>query len=239
MGLRRNTTTTALREVVEREHPRDLPGLLAQLQGGDTEQRRWAARDLAAHPHAAPRWARGCCASRPQRARSRSSPAWPHWPATRPPPRCCRCCAARTRRCATAPSRRWPRCRSRGPAHRRPAARRRRRRAHLHRQPAGRTAPPAGAAWLLQVLQQDAQSTWWPRRIEVLAEVGGPGHADALRAGHAALPTTTSSASRSTWRSSGSRRHDRSRSLAAPCTARARREASACPGGSTSPTPTS
>jgi HEAT repeat protein len=53
MGLRRQHNHDALREVVEREHPRDLPGLLAQLRGGDAEQRRWAARDLAAHPQAA------------------------------------------------------------------------------------------------------------------------------------------------------------------------------------------
>jgi HEAT repeat protein len=53
MGLRRTRPTEGLREVVEREHPRDLPGLLAQLRSGDAEQRRWAARDLAAHPQAA------------------------------------------------------------------------------------------------------------------------------------------------------------------------------------------
>ena len=53
MGLRKTNSHDALREVVEREHPRDLPGLLAQLRAGDVEQRRWAARDLAAHPQAA------------------------------------------------------------------------------------------------------------------------------------------------------------------------------------------
>ena len=51
MGLRKTHTPEALREVIEREHPRDADGLLAQLQRGDAEQRRWAARDLGAHPH--------------------------------------------------------------------------------------------------------------------------------------------------------------------------------------------
>lgn len=54
MGLRKSHTTDALREVVEREHPRDASGLLAQLRSGDVEQRRWAARDLASHPESAP-----------------------------------------------------------------------------------------------------------------------------------------------------------------------------------------
>lgn len=51
MGLRK-AAAEPLREVIEREHARDLPGLLAQLRTGDVEQRRWAARDLAAHPAA-------------------------------------------------------------------------------------------------------------------------------------------------------------------------------------------
>jgi len=53
MGLRK-AAAEPLREVVEREHARDLPGLVAALKSGDAEQRRWAARDLAAHPQAAP-----------------------------------------------------------------------------------------------------------------------------------------------------------------------------------------
>lgn len=53
MGLRKTNSHDALREVVEREHQRDLPGLLAQLRSSDVEQRRWAARDLASHPQAA------------------------------------------------------------------------------------------------------------------------------------------------------------------------------------------
>jgi HEAT repeat protein len=56
MGLRRQTIEP-LREVVARRHPRDLDGLLAQLQSGDADERRWAARDLAAHPQAAQRLA--------------------------------------------------------------------------------------------------------------------------------------------------------------------------------------
>ena len=47
MGLKKPVTREPLREVVEREHPRDVPGLCAQLRDGTAEQRRWAARDLA------------------------------------------------------------------------------------------------------------------------------------------------------------------------------------------------
>lgn len=53
MGLRKPAAIEPLREVVEREHARDLPGLLAQLRNGDDDQRRWAARDLAGYPQAA------------------------------------------------------------------------------------------------------------------------------------------------------------------------------------------
>lgn len=53
MALRKNHTAEALREVVEREHARELPGLLAQLRSGDVEQRRWATRDLVPYPEAA------------------------------------------------------------------------------------------------------------------------------------------------------------------------------------------
>jgi HEAT repeat protein len=47
MGLRKPAAREPLREVVEREHVRDVPGLLEQLAIGDADQRRWAARDLA------------------------------------------------------------------------------------------------------------------------------------------------------------------------------------------------
>ncbi len=53
MALKRATLRDGLREVVEREHPRDVDGLMAQLRSGDAEQRRWAARDLTAHPASA------------------------------------------------------------------------------------------------------------------------------------------------------------------------------------------
>lgn len=49
MGLRRPTTDT-LHQVVERQHPRDAQGLMAQLRGGSTDERRWAARDMANLP---------------------------------------------------------------------------------------------------------------------------------------------------------------------------------------------
>lgn len=53
MGLKKTAAAQPLREVVERELPRDLAGLLAQLGSADAERRRWAARDLAVHPQAA------------------------------------------------------------------------------------------------------------------------------------------------------------------------------------------
>jgi HEAT repeat protein len=53
MALLKTNPFEPLREVVEREHVRDLPGLLAQLSEGNAEQRRWAARDLAHHETAA------------------------------------------------------------------------------------------------------------------------------------------------------------------------------------------
>jgi HEAT repeat protein len=52
MGLRK-TALEPLREIVERDPPRNLPGMLSQLQADQAEQRRWAARDLAAEPEAA------------------------------------------------------------------------------------------------------------------------------------------------------------------------------------------
>jgi HEAT repeat protein len=53
MGLKKNTESVGLRQVEPREYPRDLPGLVAQLGDADASVRRWAARDLAAHPEAA------------------------------------------------------------------------------------------------------------------------------------------------------------------------------------------
>jgi HEAT repeat protein len=42
------------REGPGRQHPRDAAGLLLQIQADEPAQRRWAARDLAAHPDTAP-----------------------------------------------------------------------------------------------------------------------------------------------------------------------------------------
>ncbi|NRT54911.1 HEAT repeat domain-containing protein [Sphaerotilus uruguayifluvii] len=53
MGLRKSNTPEPLREVVDRGFPRHVDGLIAQLRGGDAEQRRWAVRDLGTHPLAA------------------------------------------------------------------------------------------------------------------------------------------------------------------------------------------
>ena len=53
MALKKSTDSATLHQVEPREYPRDLPGLMAQLSDADTSVRRWAARDLAAHPKAA------------------------------------------------------------------------------------------------------------------------------------------------------------------------------------------
>lgn len=52
MGLRRATDSGGLRRVTPREYPRDTEGLIQQLQDPDPTVRRWAARDMAIHPHA-------------------------------------------------------------------------------------------------------------------------------------------------------------------------------------------
>ncbi len=52
MGLRRATDSGGLRQVAPREYPRDTEGLIQQLQDPDPTVRRWAARDMAIHPHA-------------------------------------------------------------------------------------------------------------------------------------------------------------------------------------------
>lgn len=53
MALKKSTASTALRPVEARDYPRDTDGLIAQLTDADASVRRWAARDLAAHPQAA------------------------------------------------------------------------------------------------------------------------------------------------------------------------------------------
>jgi HEAT repeat protein len=53
MALKRSADAATLHEVAPREYPRDLAGLLAQLRDPDAATRRWAARDLGAHPKAA------------------------------------------------------------------------------------------------------------------------------------------------------------------------------------------
>lgn len=52
MGLRRATDSGGLRRVTPREYPRDTEGLIQQLKDPDPTVRRWAARDMAIHPHA-------------------------------------------------------------------------------------------------------------------------------------------------------------------------------------------
>lgn len=54
MALKRTSQGAAvLHSVQQRAHPRDREGLLVQLRGGDAEARRWAARDLAQEPEVA------------------------------------------------------------------------------------------------------------------------------------------------------------------------------------------
>ncbi len=53
MGLRKTIDPQPPRQVVERDPPRHTAGLVAQLDSADAARRRWAARDLAAHPDAA------------------------------------------------------------------------------------------------------------------------------------------------------------------------------------------
>jgi HEAT repeat protein len=53
MGLKKNADGAGLHQVEPREYARDLAGLVAQLGDADASVRRWAARDLAAHPKAA------------------------------------------------------------------------------------------------------------------------------------------------------------------------------------------
>ena len=50
MGLKKPSTQIGLHEVIEREHTRDMPGLLQQLKDAEPGNRRWAARDLAPYP---------------------------------------------------------------------------------------------------------------------------------------------------------------------------------------------
>ena len=53
MALKKATDGIALRPVEARDYRRDMAGLIAQLDDADTGVRRWAARDLVAHPQAA------------------------------------------------------------------------------------------------------------------------------------------------------------------------------------------
>lgn len=54
MALRKASEPGGLRRIEPREYIRDSAGLIEQLQDPDVSTRRWAARDLAEHPEAAP-----------------------------------------------------------------------------------------------------------------------------------------------------------------------------------------
>jgi len=53
MGLRKQTDVSPLHPVAKRDYARDLSGLVAQMGDAEAAVRRWAARDLGAHPEAA------------------------------------------------------------------------------------------------------------------------------------------------------------------------------------------
>ena len=53
MGLKKQTDASARHPLATRDYPRDLPGLIAQMGDVEAAVRRWAVRDLAAHPAAA------------------------------------------------------------------------------------------------------------------------------------------------------------------------------------------
>jgi HEAT repeat protein len=53
MALKKTTDHSGLHRVEPREYTRDLDGLISQLGDADAKVRRWAARDLAAHPGSA------------------------------------------------------------------------------------------------------------------------------------------------------------------------------------------
>jgi HEAT repeat protein len=53
MALKKSGEAQPLRRIEARDYPRDVDGLSAQLSDADAAVRRWAARDLAAHPTAA------------------------------------------------------------------------------------------------------------------------------------------------------------------------------------------
>jgi len=186
MGLRKTHGHDALREVLEREHPRDMPGLLAQLRSGDVEQRRWAARDLAGHPQAAV--ALGTQLLRETDAAVRESMLN----------------SLASQASETAAGALLPLLRSEDPQLRNGAIEALAgmpkavgpRIAGLLRDAdvdvriftvnlLGELRHPQVLTWLLQVLARDTEVNVVAAAVEVLAEVGGPDHGAALRAAQA------------------------------------------------------
>ncbi len=186
MGLRKTNSHDALREVVEREHPRDLAGLLGQLRSGDVEQRRWAARDLAAHPQAASALGEQLLTETDASVResmltSLTSQASEAAAGALLP--LLRSENAQLRNGAIEALAGMPQ--AAGP-----------RIAGLLRDAdvdvriftvnlLGELRHPQVLPWLLQVLARDPEVNVVAAAVEVLAEVGSPGHADALRAARA------------------------------------------------------
>jgi len=186
MGLRKTAHHDALREVVEREHPRDLPGLLAQLRSSDADQRRWAARDLAGEPQAA-------AALGEQLLRE-----------TEPAVRECILTSLASQAGDAAAGALLPLLRSEDAQLRNgaiealagmPQAVGPRIAGLLHDSDVdvriftvnllGELRHPQVLAWLLQVLAQEHDVNVVAAAVEVLSEVGSPGHVDALRAARA------------------------------------------------------
>jgi HEAT repeat protein len=183
MGLRKPAVAEPLREVVEREHPRDLPGQLTQLRDGDADQRRWAARDLAGQTSAVPALGERLLSERDSRVREALFTSLIATPGE-----------------ATV-STLLPLLRSEDAALRNGAIE------ALSAMPQAvgpriaallRDADPdvriftvnllgelpheQVPTWLMQVLQHDQQVNVVAAAIEVLAELGSPEHVDALRA---------------------------------------------------------
>ena len=186
MGLRKTSSHDGLREVVDREHPRDLPGLMTQLRSGDVEQRRWAARDLAAHPQAAIALGEQLLREAAPSVRealftsltalASEAAAGALLPLLRSEDATLRNGAIEA--LAGMPQAVGPRIAG-----------------LLHDSDVdvriftvnllGELHHPQVVAWLLQVLAHDADVNVVAAAVEVLAETGGPAHADALRAARA------------------------------------------------------
>lgn len=182
MGLKKPAAHEPLRKVVERQHPRDIAGLSAQLREGDAEQRRWAARDLAGSVPAVPLLGERLLVEPDLRVREAlftAVGATPGEPAVNALLPLLRSDDAQLRNGAIEALTLMPQ--AVGP-----------RIARLLEDAdpdvriftvnlLGELRHPQVLTWLLRVLHHDAEVNVVAAAIEVLAEVGGPEHAGPLR----------------------------------------------------------